>query len=50
MIIRMDEYLNQLHPGRASRTKPAPPPQPASLERDDEGPNEDPPAAFQIAA
>jgi hypothetical protein len=50
MVIRMDEYLYKSRSSVVICTKPGAPPNVAPRESEDDGPNDDPPAAFSMAA
>jgi hypothetical protein len=50
MVISIREYAKIFHPEACSLTESALPLMPVSSKDDDEGPNDDPPAAYQLAA
>jgi hypothetical protein len=50
MVICMDEYLYKSPSSVVICTKPGAPPNVAPGESEDDGPNDDPPAAFSMAA
>ncbi len=50
MVISIREYVKIFHREACSLVESALPPMPVSPDDDDEGPNDDPPAAYQLAA
>jgi hypothetical protein len=50
MVISISEYVKSFHPEACSLTASAPPLVPMSAKDDEDDPNDDPPAAYQLAA
>jgi hypothetical protein len=50
MVVCIDEFQQKVHQPVFRATKVAAPPRQISKEPDDNGPNDDPPSAIQLAA
>jgi len=50
MVISICDYVKNFHPRVCSAKESEHPPMPSSFEDDENGPNDDPPAACQLAA
>ena len=50
MVISIGDYVKHFHPRECSAEESEHPPMPSSFEDDENGPNDDPPAACQLAA